>query len=309
MRQGGTAEQIAQFSQENCAICVLYAKFAGKFGNHTRHVTFAEKSVKIAFDFGGWISDFGADCEGLATGTVIRTDAFSRTNRAGNAVCFAAEPQRKCSVYATRFITHRLSLITHYYSMKIKIVSFFLLLGCLTTSYNSQAQTADPFQEMQRQMMEMQRQMMKSLQNNPFFGDLMERDGKDTSGFFFRLDTTFSKGGPRSFRMDTTFSNGSAFKFFFQGDTTVENMFKGFGQFFGDMMDMGEGFGWEEDDQADMPKDDGNRPNDDGLLPEERIRQRENQQKADDSVLNNGEKPKTESKPVPKKSKIKTTRI
>jgi len=188
-------------------------------------------------------------------------------------------------------------------------VSFFFLLAFLAIPGVSHAQT-DHFEEMQRQMMEMQRQMMKNLQNNPFFGDMLDMDktGKDSSAFFFRMDTSCRS---RSFRLDTTFSNGSALKFFFGGDSTTQQFFQGFGHLFGDMMDMGEGFGSEEDDQNNPPKDDGHRPSDDGLLPEERIRHREEQQQTGETILGSGsgEKPKTGENPTVKKSKIKTTRI
>jgi hypothetical protein len=188
---------------------------------------------------------------------------------------------------------------------KMKITKFFTLVFVLLCSMAPACTHAqnDPFVEMQRQMMEMQRRMMQGFQNNPFFGDLMEQGGSDSLGTFFRFDTTFSFKGGRPFRLDTTLSDGSTFKFFFGGDTTAQQFFRGFEHFFGDMPGMDSGFGWD-DDQNQMPKDDGHHPGDDGLLPEERLRQKE--EKATDKSIDGRQKEQKETKA---KSKIKTTRI
>lgn len=187
----------------------------------------------------------------------------------------------------------------------LKIVLFVIFTSVGLMPVNSYAQN-DPFVEMQRRMAEMQRRMMQSLQNNPFWGEMPGAQGRDSSDFFFRFDTSFSFKGGRPFRIDTTLSDGSTLRLFFGGDSTAQQFFRGFGHFFGDMMDMEQDFGWQEGEKA-SPKDDGNHPPDDGLLPEERIRRKEQKQPEPSDP---GNKPAKPAKPEnAKKSTIKTTRI
>lgn len=191
-----------------------------------------------------------------------------------------------------------------------KALLFFVFVAALLLPNHSTAQSGySDFAEMQKRMLDLQRKMMQDFQRNPFgsFFDLPGDRLTDSTYSFFKFDTTFSSDGRGSyFKFDTSFSDGSAMHFFrfspFGNDSTgMRNplMFD-FEQFFGEDMDKRGRQG-----RRGMPKDDG--LSEDDLLPEERLRQAEEAQGMDQK--NPEPASKLDDKTVPKKPKIKTTRI
>lgn len=190
-----------------------------------------------------------------------------------------------------------------------KALLFFVFAAAWLLPGHSAAQSGySDFAEMQKKMLELQRKMMQDFQRNPFgsFFDMPGDQRSDSTYSFFKFDTSFSSDGRGSyFKFDTSFSDGSIMQFFrlspFGNDSTgMRNpMMFDFEQFFGEGMDRG------RQGRRGIPKDDGLSEGD--LLPEERLRQEEEAQGMDQK--NPESAPKQEDKTVPKKPKIKTTRI
>lgn len=156
------------------------------------------------------------------------------------------------------------------------------------------AQTEDPFKQMERMMRLMEQRMQQSMRS---MDDMMNgRSGgrtlRDTS-FFFSDTITSGDGMTRMFRF---FSDG------FQPDSLRNG--QGMDSFLRRFFDMAEGL--DEDMTGDeTPADDGNSPSD--VLPEERMRQREDKQKSkegDDMGIK-----EVKPKQVPKAKQPKTYRL
>jgi hypothetical protein len=129
------------------------------------------------------------------------------------------------------------------------------------------AQTEDPFKQMERMMRLMEQRMQQSMRS---FDDLM--NGRGGGGML--KDTTYSfsdtiTSGDGSVRMFRFFSDG------FRPDSLGGG--QGMDSFFRRFFDMAEGLGDDLGDE-EMPADDGANPSD--ILPEERMRQREEKQKS-----------------------------
>jgi len=170
-----------------------------------------------------------------------------------------------------------------------------LLTVLLVGTASAQQDRMPSLAEIQRQMMEMQRQMMQQFQNLDRPNGL--RRDTSSSSYFFRFDTTFSSDG----------TNGG-FQFHFSpfgSDSAATGLgdFWGFDQLFQDFFDFAEPHrNGPNDMENQLPRDDGNsRRSDDELLPEERLRQKE--QSLDSKPADPAVKGK-ETKP-----KIKTIRI
>jgi hypothetical protein len=177
----------------------------------------------------------------------------------------------------------------------VRILTSILLTVLMVGTASAQQDRMPSLAEMQRQMMEMQRQMMQQLQNFDRPNGL-KRDTSSSSSYFFRFDTTFSSDGH---------SGGFQFHFSpFGSDSTDKGMgdFFGFDQMFQDFFDLGEPRRNRPNDMENqLPKDDGNLGrSEDDLLPEERLRQKE-QQPLDSKPAAPADKPT--------KSKIKTIRM
>ena len=146
-------------------------------------------------------------------------------------------------------------------------------------------------------MLEMQKQLMEQLRNSPF-GD---------PGFALpQWDTTFQ------FRFDTTFEGGNLSQFFhfspFGSDSTRQEDFFGFGRMFDQFFNLDGQFGQPDYGIQDFPKDDGGAHlnEEDELLPEEKLRQQEELDKAGER-----QHPAPKSKPAGPKPdpRVKTIRI
>jgi len=167
----------------------------------------------------------------------------------------------------------------------MKKIGLFWAFSLLLATAN-QAQTADPFLELQRQM----DKMMQELRSGYSFH--FPPGASDTT-FFFKLDTTLNGG------------NGSFFFDFSQPGTSGSDDTFGLDQLMKQFQEFGDQFNQRFDDpqQEQSPADDGGRRKGDGsdeLLPEERLRQQEE-----------GMQPKSGATPKPnvQKPKIKTSRI
>ena len=172
------------------------------------------------------------------------------------------------------------------------IVVFLLFNLIFSPLAGAQNQSRD-IDDLQRQMQEWQQRLMEQLHNSPFNGQGLASP---------QWDTTFY------FRFDTTFENGSMSRFFqfspFGVDSTMQGGFGDFNRLFDRFFDPGGFFDPPAQGMEDFPSDDGGRENtDDGLLPEERLRLREE--------TNPSENNKSKTKPAHPKPdpKIKTVRI
>ncbi len=137
----------------------------------------------------------------------------------------------------------------------------FLLVGPFD-SLN--AQSTDPWQEMQRMMRELRTQMQQGMTqfDSTFAGGRMQmRVSPDSSFFFFHSDTTFSSdGAPRNRQFEP-----------FEREFSMPD----FGDLFEGLFDFGQTSpSRPRQRQQQAPADDGNRSEDD-LLPEERLRKTE----------------------------------
>lgn len=141
--------------------------------------------------------------------------------------------------------------------------ALFVALGLLISAPVF-CQQADPFEEMGRQMneaFERMRQLQERMMQQGFGNAFTMPDG-DSSFFYFHIDTTFSGDGDFHF---SPFGNDGMGGSFFFGDP---------GDIFRDFFN---GSPFEQPfTRPSEPADDGNTPPDDGLLPEERLRNREN---------------------------------
>ena len=144
------------------------------------------------------------------------------------------------------------------------------------------AQERSILEEMQQQLQQMQQRMMQGLQG---FGD-----GMDSSGLSFHFDTSFNGGSAHFFQFSPP------------GDSLSTNP-SGLEEFFREMFDFGGSSG--SAGAQTFPRDDGNMPHpDDELLPEDRLRQ-QNQQPADSRPA--PAKPK--APPAKKKPPVESIRI
>lgn len=164
-----------------------------------------------------------------------------------------------------------------------------LLPAALLLSVSASAQTKDPMIEnFERMLNRMNDQMRRGLPgaDSLSHGGIREfRLAPDSSYFYYRIDTSFNGSGSDFFQF-SPFGN------------SLNDPFFNFDQLFQDFFGMGE-IPDRRAPQGNMPADDGSSESD-GLLPEERLRQKEEQ----------GDKPQhTEPKAEAKKPKVKTIRI
>jgi len=174
-------------------------------------------------------------------------------------------------------------------TMKKQIPFIVLLLALLAASHPAAAQQRSSLEEMHQHLREMQRQMMQGFED---FRSAMPDISSDSSGVYFRFDTTFEGGSSHFFRF--TPPGGST-----DGGAGLEDFFQGFFDF--------KPFGEDAPNARAFPKDDGQMPHpDDELLPEERLRQEETPQGADQAAPT---PPPATTKPARKKTPVPSIRI
>ncbi len=172
--------------------------------------------------------------------------------------------------------------------MKKQIPFLLLALFLLASPYHATAQSPSSLEEMQQRLREMQRQMMQGFED---LRSAMPDVSSDSSGIYFRFDTTFTGDGAHFFRFTPPGD-------LLNGDTGMEDFFQGF-------------FDLVSPDKNTpgtqiFPKDDGQLPHpEDELLPEERLRQGETRQDADHAAP----PPSTTPKPAKKKPSVPSIRI
>ncbi len=171
--------------------------------------------------------------------------------------------------------------------MKKPLPFIVLILALLASSYQATGQNRTSIEEMQKRLLEMQRQMMQGFQD---LRSGIPNASSDSSGIYFRFDTTFTGDGAHFFRF--TPPGGST-----DSTSGLEDFFRGFFDF--------KPFGDDSPNAQSFPKDDGQLPHpDDELLPEERLRQQNTQQGADQPAP-----PPENPKPVKKKPLVDSIRI
>jgi hypothetical protein len=173
----------------------------------------------------------------------------------------------------------------------VTLLALFAFIFCQKTA--AQTQPSSPLEELQQRMLEMQRQMMEQFKNSPFNDLRFDVPQWDTT-FFFRFDTAFEGGNISQFFRFPPFGD----------DSTNQDGFLGFDRFFDQFFDLDGQFEQPDSGIQDFPADDGAAPpTEDGLLPEERLRQQEEDKKS--------EKKQPEAQPAAPKPdpKVKTIRI
>ncbi len=167
--------------------------------------------------------------------------------------------------------------------MKKLVFLLGILVALLATPASANAQVGSLIDDLQEQLLQMQQHMIQGLRG---FDNM-----PDSSGIFFRFDTTFQNGG-----------NAHFFRFTPPGDS-LNGSASELEEFFRSMFDFGASSGSAA---RPFPKDDGNAPHpDDELLPEDRLRE------AEQSSAGDPEKPATPPapKPVQKKPRVDSIRI
>jgi hypothetical protein len=162
---------------------------------------------------------------------------------------------------------------------------FFTALQAVT------AQTNPSLQDMQRRMLEMQKQLMQELQNNGMGGSFFSFPGGDST-YTFRFDTTITGDN-----FSGSFHFGP-----FGGDSTMrDNLFGSdwLNQFFGSGPDDD---AWDQSEPREIPDENEG----EHMLPEERLRLEEEQEKSGKSTPG---KATPSDKKQADKPKIKTVRI
>lgn len=177
------------------------------------------------------------------------------------------------------------------------IINLSMLIFSLAPCHQAVAQNTPPsFREMERQMLEMQQRLMEQFRNSPFNDPNFAMPQWDTT-FFFRFDTTIEGGNMSHFFHFSPFG----------ADSTRQKGFFGFDNFFNQFFNLNPQFGQPDYGIRDFPKDDGNVPQDDDeLLPEERLRQQEEQGENPENRKPAPKSKSVEPKPDPK---VKTIRI
>ncbi len=174
-------------------------------------------------------------------------------------------------------------------TMKKQIPFIVLLLALLAAPHHAMAQNRSSLEEMQQRLREMQRQMMQGFED---FRSALPDVSSDSSGVYFRFDTTFDGGSTHFFRFSPPGGN-------MDSGAGLEDFFKDFFDF--------RPFGDDSPNAQAFPKDDGQLPHpDDELLPEERLRQEETPQGADQGAP---PPPPAATKPAKKKPAVPSIRI
>ena len=169
---------------------------------------------------------------------------------------------------------------------------FPLLFLTAINTVSAQQGNGQSFEDIQRRLMEMQKQLMQDLQKGGMGGSFFSFPGSDSS-YTFRFDTTI---------VGDNFSGSFHFGPF-GSDSTMRDPFFGselFNQFFGNSL----GDTWGQREPEDAPVE--TEPEGEHLLPEERLRLEEEQEKTGKSKPGKTapSERKQEAKP-----KIKTIRI
>lgn len=179
------------------------------------------------------------------------------------------------------------------------VISALILFFAICHSAAAQNKQQQPFfEDFERQMLEMQQRLMDQFRNSPFNDRGFANPQRDTT-FQFRFDTTFEGGSMSQFFRISPFGLDTLSR----GDfSDFDRIFEQFEQFFN--------FDGQQTppdyDIRDFPEDDGANPaEDDDMLPEERLRQQEEQPRTQPDRKGQPAKP-TAPKPDPK---IKTIRI
>lgn len=179
----------------------------------------------------------------------------------------------------------------------MKKVNFILLLwlsfSATLLAQNPHSQSFDQiFEEMQRSMQRgIPNQKIDTIQIKPGQKQYFQMSPDSSSYFYFKVDTSFNGGSS----MQQFFQFGNPF-----GDDQMGGGFGNFNDMFRQMEEMQRQLFGLPADPRSQPSPNTESTPDDGLLPEERIRQREEDEKL-------GKKPTTPAKTT--KPKIKTTRI
>ena len=176
---------------------------------------------------------------------------------------------------------------------KTSFLLFFLSFSAMLVAQNPHSKSFDQiFEEMQRSMQRgIPNQKTDTIQIKPGQNQYFQMSPDSSSYFYFKVDTSFNGGSS----MQQFFQFGSPF-----GNDQMGGGFGDFNDMFRQMEEMQRQlFGLPAQPRSHQTPDTDNML-DDGLLPEERIRQREEDEKS-------GKKPAHPAEAT--KPKIKTTRI